>query len=64
METYDCLYLLDSEKSKVDFFYHGLSWKKIPGHTRPKTSNHKNGKVAIFKANFRLVKIVIVQKSY
>ena len=37
---------------------------KNPGHTRPQNFGQKNRKMTIFKANPRLVKIVIVQKSY
>jgi hypothetical protein len=60
MATYNYLYLLDSEKSKVYF----LSWfvveKEFPGQTRPKTSDKIIKKIPFL----RLVKIVIVQKSY
>jgi hypothetical protein len=65
LETYNYLYLLDSEKFRVYFFTMvcpGI--KKNHGHTRPKTLNKKNRKMTIFKANSRLVKIAIVEKSY
>jgi hypothetical protein len=48
MATYDCLYLLGLEKSKIYF----LSWfvmeKYFSDHTRPKTLDKKHH----FKANF------------
>jgi hypothetical protein len=37
---------------------------RYPGHTMPQNFEQKNRKMTIFKANLRLVKIVIVQKSY
>ena len=58
------MYFLDSEKSKVNWFYDTLSGKKFPGHTRPQKLEQKNPKNYQFTANPRLVKIVIVQKSY
>ena len=63
MTTYDYLYLLDSEKSKA-YFPSYFVQEKNPGHTRPQNFGPKNSKNDHFKANPRLVKIVIVQKSY
>jgi hypothetical protein len=60
IETYNYLYLLDSEKSKVYFFSIFCPGKKI----RPQNFRQKIRKMIIFKANPRLVKIIIVQKSY
>jgi hypothetical protein len=51
-------------KSQKFIFYHVLSRKKILAILGPKTSDKKIQKMKIFKANPRLVKIVIVQKSY
>jgi hypothetical protein len=38
--------------------------KNVPGHTRPQNFGQKIRKITIFKTNPRLIKIVIVQKSY
>jgi hypothetical protein len=63
IKTYNCLYSLDSEKSKIYFFYHFFSRKCFfPGYTRSQNFGQKNRKMTIFKAIPRLVKIVIVQK--
>jgi hypothetical protein len=64
MITYNYLYLLDSEKSKVYF----LVWKKFvqeknPGHTRHQNYHKKISKMNKFKANFELVK-KLLSKSY
>ena len=56
MATYDYLYLLDSEKSKVYFFIMVYREEKFPGNTWPKTSDKKIRKMTIIKANHRLVK--------
>jgi hypothetical protein len=62
MTSYDYLYLLDSEKSKVYFLSCFIVGKKILATLGPKLGT-KNPKIEHFKANFRLVKIVNVQKS-
>jgi hypothetical protein len=64
MSTYDYLYSLDSEKSKVYFFIMFCQGKKILATLDPRTSDKKIRKITTFKANPRIVKIVIVQKSY
>jgi hypothetical protein len=65
METYDYLYSVNSEKSKVYFSLLCFVQEKIILATLgPKTSVEKIRKMKIFKANLRLVNIVIVQNSY
>jgi hypothetical protein len=65
MATYDYLYLLDLENSKVYLFLSCFVQEKISWpHKAPKIWTKKTEKMTIFKANFRLAKIVIVQKSY
>jgi hypothetical protein len=56
------LYLLDSEKSRVYLSYYRLSWKKFLA--TPKTLDKKIRKNDQVTANFSLVKIVVVLKSY
>jgi hypothetical protein len=63
LKTYKYLYLLNLKKYKVHFL---LSWfvrGKNPGHTRIKTLDKKIRKMTKFKANFRIVKIIL-WKSY
>jgi hypothetical protein len=60
IETYKYLYSLDSEKSKPPFLSFFVKGKKSPGQTRPQNFGQKIRKMIIFKANPRLVKIVII----
>ena len=56
IETYNYLYWLDSEKSKVYYFINFCPRKKNPGYTRPQNFGQKDPKkMTIFKANPRLL---------
>jgi hypothetical protein len=59
--VYTCLI---QKSLKFIIFIMFFSRKKIPAHTGPHNFAQKIMKMNIFKAKLRIVKIVIVQKSY